>query len=141
MVVPKQYRAYLPHIPIYQYNCRVCMKPYHSVKAARWHKADSHGPRMKCGQCKFMCTESRLAEMKNHYNLRHGTGSPTSKSRRQSALTEQPCTERIPAETPAVESYTLAPNQDRFLAALGAFDFVPEPYVEISKPTPSMQSM
>ena len=115
MVLPTQYRPYLPPVPIYQYNCRVCMKPYRSVKAARRHEADSHGPRMKCGECKFTCPESRPAEMRNHQNLRHGTDSPPAKRRRQ--LTVKPPTERISADTPVAESYVLAPNQDSFLAA------------------------
>ena len=148
MVLPSPYlQSNIPPLPVYQYFCRVCMKPFKTRLAWKRHEADSHGPRMQCGQCKFSCPEGRPGEMRKHRQMKHGvvTRSPPRKRRRQSApanltfvQTSQSTlaspTKRIPAETLAVESYTLSSNQGEFLASLSTVDLGPDPDVSISEP-------
>ena len=130
MVLPDVYRPYLPPIPIYCYNCLVCMKPYWSIKAVKRHESDANGPRMKNSVCKFLCPEGRPSEMKVHLIDKHKlpTGSPPIKRRRTSPRVTQipatvaPPTVRVAPEKPAVESYNLAPNQTNFFSQLGGLD-------------------
>ena len=118
------------------------MKPYQSIKAAKRHESDAHGPRMKCSECKFSCPEGRPSEMKVHLINKHNlpTGSPPIKRRRtsprvaQTPATVAPPTVRVAPEKPAVESYTLAPNQENFFSQLGGLDLGPEPDVDIGEP-------
>ena len=49
-------------------------------------------------------------------------------------VTVAPPTERVPAQTLAVESYTLSSNQDGFFSCLGTIDFGPEPDTTIGEP-------
>ena len=118
------------------------MKPYQSIKAAKRHESDAHGPRMRCSECKFSCPEGRPSEMKVHLINKHNlpTGSPPIKRRRtsprvaQTPATVAPPTVRVAPEKPAVESYTLAPNQENFFSQLGGLDLGPEPDVDIGEP-------
>ena len=117
------------------------MKPYRDSLAAKRHENDSHGPRMKCSRCKFSCPESRPWEMQKHLELKHdvATGSPPHKKRRQSIpnsvpVTVAPSTERVPAQTLAVESYTLSSKQNGFFSSLGTIDLGPERDVTIDEP-------
>ena len=118
------------------------MKPNQSVKAAKRHESDAHGPRMKCSECKFSCPEGRPSEMKVHLVKKHNlpTGSPPFKRRRTSPSVTQipatvaPPTVRVAPEKPVVESYTLAPNQENFFSQLGGLDLGPEPDVDIGEP-------
>ena len=133
--LPISYLSQLPPKPLYQYFCRVCMKSYRDSLAAKRHENDYHGPRMKYGRCKFSCPGSRPGEMRKHLKLKHdmATGPPPRERRRQSTTTSVP-TERIPAQTLAVESYTLSSNQDGFFSSLGTIDLGPEPDLTIGEP-------
>ena len=79
--------------------------------------------------------------MRKHLELKHdvATGSPPRKRRRHSIpnrvpVTVAPPTERVPAQTLAVERYTLSSKQDGFFSNLGTIDLGPEPDVTISEP-------
>ena len=157
MVLPSPYiQATAPPAPVYNYMCRFCMKQFKSRLAWKRHEADSHGPRMACGTCKFTCPEGRPGEMRKHLQMKHGveTGSPIRKRRRQSASADSltvislssthsttgysvsvaPPTQRIPAETLAIESYTLSSDQSDFFSSLGSVDLGPDPDVSIGEP-------
>ena len=93
MVLPSPYiQATVPPAPAYNYMCQFCMKHFKSRLAWKRHKADSHGPRMQCGTCKFTCPVGRPGEMRKHLQRKHGveTGSPFRKRRRQSSYSDLP---------------------------------------------------
>lgn len=68
------------------------------------------------------------------------TGSPPNKRRRKFPTatpvpgTVAPPTVRVAPKKPAVESYTLAANQESFFTQLGGLDLGPEPDVDIGEP-------
>ena len=157
MVLPSPYiQATAPPVPVYNYMCRFCMKQFKSRLAWKRHEADSHGPRMACGTCKFTCPEGRPGEMRKHLQMKHGveSGSPIRKRRRQSASADNLTvislssthsttgysvsvaspTQRIPAETLAIESYTLSSDQSDFFSSLGSVDLGPDQDVSIGEP-------
>ena len=139
MVLPNPLSAYVqrfqPPVPLVRFFCRVCRKGYRDRAAVTRHENDKHGPRMKCGQCRFSCPECRPSEMRAHLRERHGiTSSPTQKRRRLSRDDLVPHTERIPAESLAVSTYSLGATSVP-TTAVSTGDIGPEPDVSIGEPS------